>query len=237
MAKGQGQSGDGGDGGGITPKGAAILAGAAGILFGGGLIVGAIAGAGTVAGPAIVGGILVGLGIGAIAGAGIGVFGGGSGFGGTIGGGCFVEGTEVLMADGTHKSIERIAVNDLVLSRHEKTGVVAGRRVSRVFVHDVASVLNLTLASGETIGTTEAHRFALGIGNFSPAKSIGVGARMCTEASTTEVLRRELVPGRVRVHNFTVEEFNTYFVGHDRVWVHNLKKGDPSEPSEGDGDP
>ena len=216
--------------GGLTPKGAAIAGGVFFLVFGAGMIGGAIyyGGIGAV-GAAAIGGAAVGVGL-AVGGGGLGgFFGGGFGLGGL---GCFVEGTEILMADMTQRSIETIAVNDLVLSRHEKTGVVAGRRVVKVFVHDVDSMLNLTLASGETIGTTEAHRFALGINHFSPAKSIAVGAKLCTEASTTELLRREIVPGKVRVHNFTVEEFNTYFVGQDRVWVHNLKKGDPTDPSD-----
>jgi hypothetical protein len=177
--------------------------------------------------PAALWGVaLVFVGAGLIAAGGFGIFGGGPT-------GCFVEGTEVLMADMTQKPIEKISVDDVVLSRHEKTGLMAGRRVSKVFVHEVNSVLNFTLLSGETIGTTEAHRFALGAGNFSPARSIDVGARLSTEASTTELLGREIVRSRTKVYNFTVEEFNTYFVGKERVWVHNLKDdGEHDDPDD-----
>jgi hypothetical protein len=139
------------------------------------------------------------------------------------------------MADMTQKPIEQVAVDDLVLARHEKTGLIAGRRVTKVFVHEVDSTLNFTLASGEAIGTTGAHRFGLGFDQFSPARSIDVGARLLTDTSSAGLVRREVVPGNARVYNFAVEEFHTYFVGRDHVWVHNKKIADPPSGDEGDG--
>jgi Pretoxin HINT domain len=233
MAK---QQGKGGGGGGAGDKDkptnhVAVALGALAVGLGAGVIVGlGVGGAplAVLAAGIVVGGVIIAGGAAAIAG-GLGLFGTPTG--------CFVQGTQVLMADMTLKPIETIAVNDMVLSRHEKTGELTGRRVSEVFAHDVNSTLNLTLLSGEIIGTTDAHRFALSTNGFAAASSIGVGAQLCTDRSNMELLRRESVRERARVYNFTVEEFNTYFVGQARVWVHNLKKGDPGEPPEPDGDP
>jgi hypothetical protein len=225
MAKPQG----GGNGGDVrTPRNGAIVGGAVVAGVGIGLVVGFYAGGAAVTG--FLGGAFIAFGVGVVVAAGIGVFGGDSGGGARPG--CFVEGTQILMADMTQKSIEHISVNDMVLSRHEKTGVVAGRQVLEVFVHDVGSTLNFTLSSGETIGTTAAHRFAIGLNEFPPASAIGVGAKLCTAGSHTELVRREVIHAKARVYNFAVDEFRTYFVGPDRVWVHNLKKSDPPDPDD-----
>jgi RHS repeat-associated protein len=40
-------------------------------------------------------------------------------------GGCFVAGTPVLMADGSHRAIEKVKAGELVISRDEKTGKTA----------------------------------------------------------------------------------------------------------------
>lgn len=239
MAKPQGR-GDGGRGGDNTPSprdmGLVLGAGAAGLGIG--LVIGFLAGGAAVtAGPVIAGGALIVIGGGLVIGTLGGFIGGDSSGGGSSGGGCFVGGTQVLMADMSRKPIEEVAVNDLVLSRHETTGVLAGCRVSEVFVHDVGSTLNLTLAGGQVVGTTGAHRFALGVDRFSAARSIDVGTRLCTDVSSIELLGREVVRRKARVYNFTVEEFNTYFVGPDHVWVHNLKNSDPDDPPDDDGDP
>ena len=200
------------------------------------MIIGALTGSAEIVG--FLGGAFVAVGIGLVILGGTGVIGGGSGGQGSggqdSGGGlpCFVEGTPVLMADMTQKSIESISVNDMVLSRHQKTGVVAGRQVLEVFVHDVDSILNFTLSSGEVLGTTAAHRFALGVNDFSAAGTIGVGSKLCTAASDTELVQREVVHAKAKVYNFAVDEFRTYFVGKDKVWVHNLKKSDPFDPDE-----
>jgi hypothetical protein len=231
MAKPQGGSGGGG-GDAQTVRNGVIVGGAVLAGLGGGMVIGGLTGAAEIVG--FLGGAALAVGIGLVILGGTGVIGGSPGGQDSGGGlpGCFVEGTQVLMADMTQKSIEHISVNDMVLSRHQKTGVVAGRQVREVFVHDVDSTLNFTLSSGEVLGTTAAHRFALGVNDFSAAGTIGVGAKLCTAASDTELIQREVIHAKARVYNFAVDEFRTYFVGRDRVWVHNLKKSDPPDPDE-----
>jgi hypothetical protein len=207
---------------------------AAGLIIGGIAVV--VAGAMVAEGNKSVGGVLVVVGV-AMVGAGIII-----GMGGNRGGGgrsCFVAGTVVLMADKTQKPIEQIRVNDLVLSRHETTGAMGARRVTKVFVHDVDATLNMTLDTGQTIGTTEAHRFALAAGGFCAARSIAVGTRLCTDESFAQVAGRQTVATPSRVYNLAVEEYHSYFVGPDHVCVHNLKENEgeePADPDEGKGD-
>ena len=224
----QKQKGEGAGGGWSTEKGAAVVIAATLLVLGGGMMAGAVLGPPGIAvgGGLAVAGVVIVLGVIALS-----LSGGGSGSTS-----CFVQGTDVLMADLTQKPIEQISVNDLVLSRHEKTGLTAGRRVTKVFVHDVDSTLRFGLASGKDLGTTEAHRFALGVGNFSPARSIEVGSKLCTDTSNTQLVHREIVPGRAKVYNLAVEEFHTYFVGHDRVWVHNAKMAEGEQDSDQDKD-
>jgi len=133
---------------------------------------------------------------------------------------CFGAGTPVLMADGSHRAIEEIKVGDLVLSKSESTGEVDPRKVVQTFVKEAPSTLVLTLGK-EIVQTTNEHPFyVLGRG-FVPAASIGIGNSIVTRAGPPVKLIASGKGFAARVYNFEVEEFHTYFVGSEALWVHN----------------
>lgn len=136
-------------------------------------------------------------------------------------GACFAAGTLVLMSDGSLKRIELVREGDWVLSKDEKTGEVAAKRVTQTFVRQAPSTLVLTLG-GERIETTVEHPFYQHGKGFVPAGSLGIGNSIVTRAGPSLALAsREVSNASKTVYNFEVEDFHTYFVGKSSVWVHN----------------
>ncbi|WP_077488492.1 Hint domain-containing protein [Sinomonas mesophila] len=69
----------------------------------------------------------------------------------------FSGATVVLMADGTHKPIEDVSVDDIVIATDPETGEQEAKTVEHVWVHDDV-VIDLVV-DGEVITTTEDHPF------------------------------------------------------------------------------
>jgi hypothetical protein len=140
---------------------------------------------------------------------------------------CFIPDTEVLMADGTRLPIGLLRVGDQVLARDEHTGDTDVCSVSQVFRHLVDQLLVLGLDSGEQIHTTAMHPFATPEGRFVEAGSLQPGAVLAAQGQSSTLLSATPRDGRHEVFNLEVDGLHTYFVGDDRLWVHN--KG-PTNP-------
>ena len=135
---------------------------------------------------------------------------------------CFTAGTPVLMSNGAVKPIEKIKVGDLVLSRDEATSRTQAKKVVRLFRHRTNMTLVLHFRGGATIETTPTHPFYVQNNGFVPAGRLAIGTSIVTRAGPCAVL--EKVTRRFKsatVYNFEVEDFHTYFVGKDELWVHN----------------
>lgn len=142
--------------------------------------------------------------------------------------GCFIGDTPVLMADGLTKAIDAIAIGDQVMARDEKTGNTAVASVARIFRHHVAEILRLQMEGGEVVETTAAHRFAAEKRGFVSAGELRPGDTLSTHNDRgTEVVSIEARSAEVTVYNLSVDRFHTFFIGGARLWVHNVKKGDP----------
>jgi YD repeat-containing protein len=169
---------------------------------------------------------------------------GGGGFGsggfGSGGTGCFIAGTPVVFDDGKTKPIETVKVGDYVVSRNETTGNTSAQRVSRTWIHKVQATLLLHLTNGEKVETTKEHRFSVADQGFVGAGQLAPGATLNTQSEqNVQVAGIEPQEQSTTVYNLEVENFHTYFVGKDGVWVHNLKddegkggddKGGPDGP-------
>ncbi len=141
---------------------------------------------------------------------------------------CFVAGTLVVMADGSKKPIEQVKKDDWVLSRDAKTGKTAAKRVVRLLPHQAPATLVLHFKNGERIETTKPHPFYVQGRGFVPAGEMGIGTSIVTRAGPpVQLTNVELKDRPVAVYNFEVEDFHTYFVGHDALWVHNACKIEP----------
>jgi len=148
----------------------------------------------------------------------------GGGPGPTSRSGCFIAGTPVLLADGTTKPIEAVVIGDVVVSREEGTGNIHPQRVSRTWVHEVQATLLLRLMNGEKVETTKEHRFFVAGQGFIGAGRLTLGANLNTTGEhAIQVTGMEPKGRSATVYNLEVENFHTYFVGKDAVWVHNLK--------------
>ena len=144
--------------------------------------------------------------------------------------GCFIDGTLVQMADGTTKPIEQIKQGDLVLSKDETTGIVSPKRVTGTSTSTVPNIetVNLADATGkivESFTATADHPFYVEGQGFTAAYQMPVGTKVVTKNGTLTVAsteRHEAAGGYV-VHNFTVEDDHSYFVGsaNGGAWVHN----------------
>jgi hypothetical protein len=161
----------------------------------------------------------------------------GSDSGGVHGGGCFVADTLVALGDGSTKPIGVIQVGDHVVSRNEATGETTAQRVLRTWIHNVKATLLLHLTNGEKVETTKGHRFFVADKGFVGAGRLAPGTPLTTQhEETIQVTRMEPQEQNATVYNLEVENFHTYFVGKDSVWVHNLKMSDVDDGEDWDDD-
>ena len=137
-------------------------------------------------------------------------------------GGCFVAGTLVWMADGATKPIEQVKLGESVFSKNEKTGEVAAKRVTNTSVRPDIWTRKLSFEGGAVLETTDEHPLYVEGSGFAKAKEVGIGSSIVTRAGpSAKVVAVEADVRQATVYNFTVDDFHTYFVGEDSLWVHN----------------
>ncbi len=127
------------------------------------------------------------------------------------------------MADGTLKPIEQVKVGDSVLSKNEQTGEVAAKKVTNTSVRADIWTRKLTFENGATLETTDEHPLYVEGSGFAKAKEVGIGSSIVTRAGPgAKVVGVQADVRQATVYNFTVDEFHTYFVGENALWVHNI---------------
>jgi hypothetical protein len=150
---------------------------------------------------------------------------------GSGGGGCFTGETLVLMGDGSQKPIASIAVGDEVLGWRAKDRINLPSRVRALHKHRASEILQVTLGTGDKIFTTHSQRFSVNWG-FLPARSLKSRTALDTSACSPRVevmeVREQLCDNTV--FNLSVDQTQTYFVGRDKLLVHNLKADGPEDP-------
>lgn len=133
-------------------------------------------------------------------------------------GGCFLSGTPILMADGSEKPIESVAVGDSVSSRaSEADPILRAGSVTQVFQHVVDGYL---VINGFLRVTPEHNIFSNG--RWVMAGELRIGDSVLLADNHWEKIRSIEKRGeRVTVYNFSVDTYHTYFA--DGVYVHNNK--------------
>jgi len=133
-------------------------------------------------------------------------------------GGCFLSGTPILMADGSEKPIESIAVGDSVSSRaSEADPMLHAGNVTQVFRHVVDGYL---IINGVLYVTPEHNIFSNG--RWVTAGELRIGESILLADNHWEKIRSIEKRGeRVTVYNFSVDTYHTYFA--NGVYVHNDK--------------
>ncbi len=155
---------------------------------------------------------------------------------------CFVAGTLVDTKDGL-RPIEDIEVGDLVFSKDEETGVTDYKPVlGLIRLHDrVIWDLETVSETGEahTFRTTDDHPWWVEGSGWKRTDELTPKDILATQTgekvSVLSVTNTNLIEP---TYNFEVADFNTYFVGESKVWVHNAAcdvglSGRGLKPSEG----
>ena len=138
------------------------------------------------------------------------------------GGGCFTAGTKVKTSDG-EKNIEDIEVGDEVYAYDVQTGETGVKKVVRTYIHDAEKLVYVTV-DGETIEATTNHPFYVEGYGFRQAEDLKPGYILILldgSRKYVEDIHIEELSEAIKVYNFEVEDWHTYFVGEQGVLVHN----------------
>ena len=133
-------------------------------------------------------------------------------------GSCFRAGTLVWTPRGI-VPIDQIQQGDLVLSANPDTGELAYRTVVDRTIRPRTEITNLQV-NGETLGATLGHSIWVSGKGWVKGKDLQTGAllRGCGEVhSLDSVIESE----QALAYNLVVDEFHTYFVGEDKILVHD----------------
>ena len=136
---------------------------------------------------------------------------------------CFVAGTLVMTAVGL-VAIENIKIGDMVVSADPDTIEVHNKPVVDVFTREVDRLVHLTINDEEII-TTFDHPFYVKGKGFINATNLWIGAELVNKDGCTiiveNIFKEYLEDQTAKVYNFKVDDYHTYFVGNNMVWVHN----------------
>ena len=137
---------------------------------------------------------------------------------------CFVAGTMILTAAGL-TAIEHIKAGDKVISTNPETGETAEKTVLETYIRETDKLVHLTVNDEEIITTVD-HPFYVDKLGFVNAGQLWTGAQLLDVKGNllnVEDMRLELAEKPVTVYNFQVEEFHTYYVGENSIFVHNAE--------------
>ena len=138
---------------------------------------------------------------------------------------CFVAGTLVMAVVGM-VAIEKIKSGDKVISTDPETMETSPKTVLETYIREVTTLVHLTV-NGEEIVTTVDHPFYVKNQGFIKAGELIVGDELLDVNGNILLVENfdvELTDEPTTVYNFQVEDFHTYFVGQNNIWVHNAGK-------------
>ncbi|KZE54406.1 hypothetical protein AV540_26370 [Brevibacillus parabrevis] len=136
---------------------------------------------------------------------------------------CFTAGTKVLTDEG-EKNIEDIEVGDMVLAKDEETGEQAYKEVTHLYRNDKKITYDLSIGD-QIIETTENHPFWVEGKGWVLAADLQVGDELQQSNGNTlkiDKIKKVIHDELVKVYNFSVADFSTYYVSSLGIWVHNI---------------
>lgn len=132
----------------------------------------------------------------------------------------FLAGTLVWTNKGL-LPIEKLAVGDIVMGRDDKTFEDAPQRISKLFNREVSRYYELDTGY-EKILVTEEHPYWLQGQGWTPVAELKAGDVLARAEGDIQVHKIKFIQGPASVYNFTVEKTHSYFVGPNKLWVHNV---------------
>ena len=135
---------------------------------------------------------------------------------------CFVAGTPVLTEDGD-KPIEDVTVGDYVWAWDEATGTTELKQVVETYVNETSELTHI-FVNGEEIVATPTHPFYCPVKGWTDAAHLRAGDILVLvngEYVVVEKIQHELLENPVKVYNFQVQDYHTYYVAESGILVHN----------------
>ncbi|MDG0794164.1 polymorphic toxin-type HINT domain-containing protein [Cohnella ginsengisoli] len=133
---------------------------------------------------------------------------------------CFAAGTPVKTSLG-EKPIESVQIGDLVLSKNDQTGEQSYKPVEAIFAREAEETWNI-YAGGEKLTTTDRHPFWVEDRGWVLASDLKVGDLLENAlGNPVPIDRVEIVQQHIKLYNFTVQDFHTYYVSSLGIWTHN----------------
>ncbi len=121
-------------------------------------------------------------------------------------------------------AIETVKAGDKVWATNPETGETALKEVVQIFRNEASELVHVTV-NGEKIVCTNEHPFYVPVKGWTAACELRAGDRLQLvngEYVVVEQVQHEILESPVKVYNFEVEDFHTYYVGEQGVLVHNL---------------
>ena len=122
------------------------------------------------------------------------------------------------------KPIEEIRAGDMVWAWDEETGEVALKPVVETYVNETDELIHLSV-NGAEIVCTPSHPFYSPVKGWTDAVHLRAGDILVLvngECAVVEKIQHELLESPVKVYNFQVEDYHTYYVSDSGVLVHNM---------------
>jgi hypothetical protein len=116
-------------------------------------------------------------------------------------------------------AIDRVQAGDCVLAQEVNSGRLDFKAVLATTIRPATAMLDIRLGKS-TIRATRGHPFwVTGLG-WQMAKELQVGQRLRTAEGSLRIEAIEKAPP-AEAYNLIVADFNSYFVGDERVFVHD----------------
>ncbi len=128
-----------------------------------------------------------------------------------------------MTADGAIP-IETVLAGMQVWAMNPETREKALKKVVRTFVNESDELIHVHTGDDEIVCTPE-HPFYVPAKGWTGAAQLRAGDILVLSNGsyvTVEKIQHEILESPVKVYNFEVEDFHTYFVGEISVLVHNL---------------
>jgi len=138
-------------------------------------------------------------------------------------GGCFVEGTLVHTENGLIP-IEKIELNDYVLSFDESTEALSYKRVTTLTKGLRSDIVRITLENGMVIATSSNHKHFVYGNGWKEAKEISNKDMLVTRGGKNveiSLVELEMLSHEIYVYNMEVVTNHNYFIGDLGILTHN----------------
>ena len=151
-------------------------------------------------------------------------------------GACFTAGTPVYTENG-FTAIEKVKVGDKVHAYNPETGEKGLKQVNHIFVRETEELVKLNVGKA-IIETTPTHPFWVVGNGWVHAGNLQTDDRILLytgEETKVEEVDILSLNEPVKVYNFEVKDWHTYFVSEKNVLVHNACWVEPPGNGKGSG--